>query len=112
MVEKWLFLEKWSELASLGKKIFVEALQTIINDDDIPCRFYIEVPLPLLGSILWPQASSNDLKNRNKILARILRRKGVRIERRHGRRYALIPERLLAPKKRKTKLEVEEVWKW
>ena len=55
MVEKWLFLEKWSELASLGKKIFVEALQTIINDDDIPCRFYIEILLMLIGSILWPQ---------------------------------------------------------
>jgi len=87
-------------------------VQALVDDEMIPRRLYIEVPLPLLGSILWPQASSNDLKNRNKILARILRRKGVRIERRHGRRYALIPERLLAPKKRKTKLEVEEVWKW
>jgi len=86
-------------------------IQALINDEAIPRRLYIEVPLPLLGSILWPQASSNDLKNRNKILAKILRRKGIRIERRHGRRYALIPENLLAPKKR-MKLEISEVWKW
>jgi len=97
---------------SINEQQIWRRVQTIVNDEAIPRRLYIEIPLPLLGSILWPQASSNDLKNRNKILARILRRKGVKIERRHGRRYALIPERLLALKKRKMKLEIEEVWKW
>ena len=97
---------------SINEQQIWRRVQTIVNDEAIPRRLYIEIPLPLLGSILWPQASSNDLKNRNKILARILRRKGVRIERRHGRRYALIPERLLAPREKRTKLEVEEVWRW
>ena len=97
---------------SIDEQQIWRRVQTIVNDEAIPRRLYIEIPLPLLGSILWPQASSNDLKNRNKILARILRRKGVRIERRHGRRYALIPEGLLAPREKRTKLEVEEVWRW
>jgi len=47
-----------------------------------------EVPLPLLGNLLWPESDSNELKFLNRILAQVLRQNGVRIVKKHGIRYA------------------------
>ena len=83
-----------------------------ILQSDIPFQIYYEVPLPLLGSLLWPEASFQELKSKNKLLAAALRKRNIIIRRKRGRRYALIPQSLVNPKKRRVRIEVEEVWRW
>jgi hypothetical protein len=67
--------------------------------------YRIELPLTMLESILWPQASEGELKFRGKILAHVLRSHGAQVVKRGGKRYVTFPRQILdeAKKKRKSK---------
>ena len=87
----------------------------ILNSEVVPKRIHVEIPLSVLGNILFPMADSNELKHWNREVSRILRKHGVRIERRHHGRVAIFPPKIVEAsrkKKKRMKLEVEEVWKW
>jgi len=85
-------------------------IENVLQNELIPKREIFEVPLPLLGFLLWPDKDSNELKHANKILAKMLRSKRIKIVRRHGVRFAQIP--LDKIQKKRAKILVEEVWRW
>ena len=83
----------------------------ILNNEVVPKRLHVEIPLSILGNILFPMADSNELKYWNREVSRILRKHGVRIERGHHGRVAIFPPKIVeaSRKKRKMKLEISEV---
>ena len=87
-------------------------IREALSRDVIGCQKIYEVSLTSLGYLIFGDVDYDDLKGLNRQLAHILKKRGIKIVRKHGRRYALIPERLLAPRKRKMKVEIEEVWRW
>ncbi|RLG02558.1 MAG: hypothetical protein DRN61_06265 [Thaumarchaeota archaeon] len=87
-------------------------IRDALSGEIIACQKIYEVPLTSLGYLVWGDVDYDDLKGLNRQLAHVLKKRRIKIVRKHGRRYALIPERLLAPRKRKMKLEISEVWRW
>ena len=105
-----------------------------LQNREIPMRIirayhgaWIEIRLSALGYALWPQADHDDLKGRNRLLARILRKHEATIKKSNGIRWAFIPlealeaipidERLVKRKMRAAAKEepevlVSEVWPW
>ena len=103
-----------------------------LQNREIPMRIirayhgaWIEIRLSALGYALWPQADHDDLKGRNRLLARILRNHDATIKKSNGIRWCYIPLEAIPiderPAKRKmraiTKVEkpevlVSEVWPW
>jgi hypothetical protein len=86
-----------------------QKLKDILENQTIPKREIFEVPLPLLGNLLFGH-DFNKLKYSNRLLAQILKKKKVRIIRKHGTRFALIPSDIL--RKKEPKIMACEAWRW
>jgi len=95
---------------TLNEREIWKRIREVLQTEIIPHRKIYEVPLPSLGYLIFRNADFDDLKGWNRFLAHVLRKHKIKIIRKQGRRYALIPERIL--RKKKTKIEVEEVWRW
>jgi hypothetical protein len=90
-----------------------EKLLSILQTQAIPKKEIYEIPLPILGYILWPEKDFNQLKYLNKTLAKLLRSKGIKIIRKHGVRYAQIPiDKIKGKKKEANKVMACEAWRW
>lgn len=94
--------------AVLTDKEIWERFKEIVSEKEILTERIYQIRLTDLGRLIFENADENDLKGLNQRLACVLRRHQIRVIMRGGRRYVLIPERLLreleAPKKRKTEL--------
>ena len=95
----------------MDEAVVWEKLISLLEGGALPKREIYEIPLPLLGYLLWPGEDSNSLKYYNRLLAKTLRSRGIKIIRKHGIRYAQIPRDKIV-KKKPEKLMVAEAWKW
>jgi len=97
----------------IDEKTFWQKLLHVIESEPIPKRRIYEIPLPILGYLLWPEKDYNQLKYLNRVLAQLLRSRRIKIIRRHGVRYAQIPiDRIQKKKREESKVLVEAVWRW
>lgn len=80
------FEEIWSQVVETIKngKVPMRVIRTYLGS-------WIEVRLTALGLAIWPQADYDDLKGRNRILARVLREHGSFIRKSSGIRWIYIP---------------------
>jgi len=97
--------------AALTDEEIWERFKEIVDKEILPYERVYEVSLAELGYLIFGDVDENDLKGLNQRLTYVLKKHKIRVIMRGGRRYALIPERLLkeseAPKKRKRGLEHE-----
>jgi len=89
----------------LTDKEIWERFKEAIDKEIIPYQRVYEVSLTELGYLIFREVDENDLKGLNQRLAHVLKKHKIRIVMRGGRRYVLIPERFLAPKRRGAELE-------
>jgi len=99
----------------VDEKLIWQKLLDLIDRGPIPKRQIYEIPLPILGYLLFGH-DFNRLKYSNRVLAQLLRKKGIKIVRKHGTRYVQIPiDKITKIKKKKreeSKVLVEAVWRW